>query len=252
MPEARRSKTSARSVTSWQEIAKVETRGDRPRGGYDAVNKTILCDLLGLTPADIWAVKQGNGGVTVVDINPDPSQPAVVTCLNLTSHFECDRSDRRGRPRPMHDTLLLDPVRIPMAPERASAGAALIESGVLSGFGDEARTAAAQLGVQATAAPQQLLALAWWTPHGSALTDQRAHRNHPQPASLRCRRGIWPGGTAAAREKLADQPERLIGLRNADPSSVHPPLGKLQPRRTGRGAGTPRRSAGTRCDRPGR
>ena len=54
---------------------------------HDAVNKTILCDLLGLTPADIWAVKQGNGGVTVVDIPSDSGQPAVVTCLNLTSHF---------------------------------------------------------------------------------------------------------------------------------------------------------------------
>ena len=78
----------ARSVTSWQEIAK----GLKPEEtalvvAHDAVNKTILCDLLGLTPADIWAVKQGNGGVTVVDITPDPSQPAVVTCLNLTSHF---------------------------------------------------------------------------------------------------------------------------------------------------------------------
>ena len=53
---------------------------------HDAVNKTILCDLLGLTPADIWA-EAGNGGVTVVDIASDPGQPAVVTCLNLTSHF---------------------------------------------------------------------------------------------------------------------------------------------------------------------
>ena len=78
----------ARSVTSWQEIAK----GLKPEEtalvvAHDAVNKTILCDLLGLTPADIWAVKQGNGGFTLVDINPDPSQPAVVPCLNLTSHF---------------------------------------------------------------------------------------------------------------------------------------------------------------------
>ena len=47
----------------------------------DAVNKTILCHLLGLTPADIWAVKQGNGGVTVVDMPSEPGQPAVA-CLN--------------------------------------------------------------------------------------------------------------------------------------------------------------------------
>ena len=36
---------------------------------HDAVNKTILCHLLGLTPADIWMIKQGNGGVTIVDIS---------------------------------------------------------------------------------------------------------------------------------------------------------------------------------------
>ena len=54
---------------------------------HDAVNKTILCHLLGLTPADIWAVKQGNGGVTVVDMPSEPGQPAVVACLNLTSHL---------------------------------------------------------------------------------------------------------------------------------------------------------------------
>ena len=78
----------ARSVKSWQEIASALKPDETALVvAHDAVNKTILCDLLGLTPADIWAVKQGNGGVTVVDINSDPSQPAVVTCLNLTSHF---------------------------------------------------------------------------------------------------------------------------------------------------------------------
>ena len=78
----------ARSVQSWAEIANGLNPSDTALVvAHDAVNKTILCDLLGLTPADIWAVKQGNGGVTVVDILTNPSQPAVVTCLNLTSHF---------------------------------------------------------------------------------------------------------------------------------------------------------------------
>jgi len=78
----------ARSVRSWGEIAGVLKPEETVLVvAHDAVNKTILCDLLGLTPADIWAVKQGNGGVTVVDIAADPGQPAVVTCLNLTSHF---------------------------------------------------------------------------------------------------------------------------------------------------------------------
>ena len=78
----------ARSVRSWGEIAgELKPKETVLVVAHDAVNKTILCDLLGLTPADIWAVKQGNGGVTVVDIAADPGQPAVVTCLNLTSHF---------------------------------------------------------------------------------------------------------------------------------------------------------------------
>ena len=38
----------------------------------------LLCDLLGLSPADIWAVKQGNGGVTVIDLSVDQGQPAMV------------------------------------------------------------------------------------------------------------------------------------------------------------------------------
>ena len=78
----------ARSVKSWGDIAtSLKSEETALVVAHDAVNKTILCDLLGLTPADIWAVKQGNGGVTVVDIPLDSGQPAVVTCLNLTSHF---------------------------------------------------------------------------------------------------------------------------------------------------------------------
>lgn len=78
----------ARSVTCWDQIAStLEPHETALVVAHDAVNKTILCHLLGLTPADIWSVKQGNGGVTVVDIPTEPGQPAVVTCLNLTSHL---------------------------------------------------------------------------------------------------------------------------------------------------------------------
>ncbi|HJN35679.1 MAG TPA: histidine phosphatase family protein, partial [Prochlorococcaceae cyanobacterium Fu_MAG_50] len=77
-----------RSVNSWNRIAdNLNANQTALVVAHDAVNKTILCHLLGLSPADIWMVKQGNGGVTVVDIPPDQSQPAVVTCLNLTTHL---------------------------------------------------------------------------------------------------------------------------------------------------------------------
>jgi probable phosphoglycerate mutase len=77
-----------RSVKTWSTIAdSLEPEETALVVAHDAVNKTILCQLLGLSPGDIWAVKQGNGGVTVVDMPVDPGQPAVVTCLNLTSHL---------------------------------------------------------------------------------------------------------------------------------------------------------------------
>ena len=77
-----------RSVQSWNTIANdLDSAETALVVAHDAVNKTILCHLLGLTPADIWAVKQGNGGVTVVDTPSEPGQPAVVACLNLSSHL---------------------------------------------------------------------------------------------------------------------------------------------------------------------
>ena len=54
---------------------------------HDAVNKTLLCDLLGLTPADIWAVKQGNGGVTVVDIALVFFNDSVLTVIYIIFFF---------------------------------------------------------------------------------------------------------------------------------------------------------------------
>ena len=77
-----------RSVDSWNAIASdLDAAETALVVAHDAVNKTILCHLLGLSPADIWSVKQGNGGVTVVDMPSEPGQPAVVACLNLTSHL---------------------------------------------------------------------------------------------------------------------------------------------------------------------
>ena len=124
----------ARSVTSWQEIAKGPKPEETSLVVYDAVNKTILCDLLGLTLADIWAVKQGNGGVTVVDINPDPSQPAVVTCLNLTSHFGSVIDRTAAAPSNPCTTPCCWIRSGSCMAERSQQGAALIESGVLSAW----------------------------------------------------------------------------------------------------------------------
>lgn len=77
-----------RSVATWHTIV----GGLSPEEtalvvAHDAVNKTILCALLGLSPADIWMVKQGNGGVSVVDYPHGLEGAPVVSCLNLTGHL---------------------------------------------------------------------------------------------------------------------------------------------------------------------
>ncbi len=79
---------SSRALNCWRKIIK-SLKPDETAlvVAHDAVNKTILCNLLGLTPADIWMVKQGNGGISIVDITEDPNQPNIISCLNITSHL---------------------------------------------------------------------------------------------------------------------------------------------------------------------
>jgi probable phosphoglycerate mutase len=77
-----------RSLQTWNRIvAGLAAEETALVVAHDAVNKTILCSLLGLAPSDIWAVKQGNGGVTVIDYPDGASGPPVVACLNLTAHL---------------------------------------------------------------------------------------------------------------------------------------------------------------------
>lgn len=77
-----------RALASWTSIARSLANGETALVvAHDAVNKAILCALLGLTPADIWMIKQGNGGVTVVDYPHGPAASAVVSAMNLTSHL---------------------------------------------------------------------------------------------------------------------------------------------------------------------
>ncbi|MFO7629513.1 MAG: histidine phosphatase family protein [Prochlorococcaceae cyanobacterium] len=78
----------SRSCRNWGTIAaSLEPSETALVVAHDAVNKTILCDLLGLGPADIWAIKQGNGAVTVIDYPAGADRHPLVSCLNLTAHL---------------------------------------------------------------------------------------------------------------------------------------------------------------------
>lgn len=77
-----------RSVAAWHRIVEQATEGSTGLVvAHDAVNKVILCQVLGLQPKDIWAVKQGNGAVTVVDYPKGLRGKPVLQALNLTNHL---------------------------------------------------------------------------------------------------------------------------------------------------------------------
>jgi probable phosphoglycerate mutase len=77
-----------RSLETWQRIVgSLDNDETALVVAHDAVNKTLICNLLGLEPRHIWAVKQGNGGVTVIDYPNGAEGPAVVTSMNLTRHL---------------------------------------------------------------------------------------------------------------------------------------------------------------------
>lgn len=77
-----------RGVAAWEDI--VRQAPPNSTGlvvAHDAVNKAILCHVLGLQPKDIWAVKQGNGAVTVVDYPRGLGAKPTLQALNITTHF---------------------------------------------------------------------------------------------------------------------------------------------------------------------
>lgn len=54
---------------------------------HDAINKVILCHVLGLSPASIWSIKQGNGAVTVIDYPHGLKKPPILQAMNITTHL---------------------------------------------------------------------------------------------------------------------------------------------------------------------
>lgn len=54
---------------------------------HDAINKVILCHVLGLNPASIWSIKQGNGAVTVIDYPRGLEKAPILQAMNITTHL---------------------------------------------------------------------------------------------------------------------------------------------------------------------
>ena len=81
-----------RAVACWDEIVaeKGQSSEEIKTGivvAHDAINKVILCALLGLSPSNFWNVKQGNGAVSVIDYPDGKDAAPVLQAINITSHL---------------------------------------------------------------------------------------------------------------------------------------------------------------------
>lgn len=87
-----------RAIACWQELVKKYSNSDTPRTGivvaHDAINKVIICYLLGLKAANFWNIKQGNGAVTVIDYPQGVTGKPVIQALNITSHLSAGVLDK--------------------------------------------------------------------------------------------------------------------------------------------------------------
>ena len=89
MPEGESIKdVSERSIEAFEKIS--SSQKDKELTllvAHDAVNKTLICNILGMNYSNIWMIKQGNGGITVIDLFKDPSKKPVISALNITTHL---------------------------------------------------------------------------------------------------------------------------------------------------------------------
>jgi probable phosphoglycerate mutase len=81
-----------RAVACWNAIIEsVELSDSELKTGlvvaHDAINKVILCHVLGLSPASIWCIKQGNGAVTVIDYPHGLEKAPILQAMNITTHL---------------------------------------------------------------------------------------------------------------------------------------------------------------------
>jgi phosphoserine phosphatase len=96
-----------RGIAAWEQIvamakADLNQPNGRPKIGlvvaHDAINKVILCHVVGLGAAQFWNFKQGNGAVSVIDYSLEGSLDgdgkALLQASNLTNHLAGGVLDR--------------------------------------------------------------------------------------------------------------------------------------------------------------
>ncbi len=80
-----------RAIKCWSTIVQNNVEEGKIKTGlitaHDAINKVIICYLLGLESANFWNIKQGNGAVTVIDYPKGLDGLPILQAINITSHL---------------------------------------------------------------------------------------------------------------------------------------------------------------------
>ena len=80
-----------RAIAAWNQIVENNKTSSSAKTGivvaHDAINKVILCYLLGLKQDNFWNIKQGNGAVSVIDYYQNTDGLPVLQAINITSHL---------------------------------------------------------------------------------------------------------------------------------------------------------------------
>lgn len=84
----------ARTIPAWQQILQAAEGTTAVVAAHDAINKAILCQVVGLGPEGFWCFKQGNGSVSVIDYPNGIQGRGVLQSTNYTTHltgnvFDC-------------------------------------------------------------------------------------------------------------------------------------------------------------------
>ena len=92
MPEGENlEQVKQRAIACWLKIIKNNLEEDKLKTGlitaHDAINKVLICHLLGLDTANFWNIKQGNGAVTVIDYPKGLDGLPILQAINITSHL---------------------------------------------------------------------------------------------------------------------------------------------------------------------
>jgi probable phosphoglycerate mutase len=81
-----------RAIASWNAIITSATLSSTELKtglvvAHDAINKVILCHVLGLQAESFWCIKQGNGAVTVIDYPHGLEKAPILQAMNITTHL---------------------------------------------------------------------------------------------------------------------------------------------------------------------